>query len=164
MPWFHSVPCAWHSHAFLLLQPLPTTRGEGCGTSTYPRNPIQEEGNYYIKGVEGDRKRELRTPNAPKAPEKSSSDRAKDQSSLVNSVHLSLIVKNIVLTAVHTLKPSSLAYSLQIHCTELTGLRSHASWAWAEKLDPTLSYPFFFYFIFSNTQFLFSYEPIKFLT
>ena len=55
---------------------------------------------------------------------KSSSYRTEDQSPLVNSVHLSLIVKNTVLTVVHTLKPSSLAHSLQIHCTGLTGLRS----------------------------------------
>ena len=68
---------------------------------------------------------------------KSSSNRAEDQSSLVNSVHLSLIVKNTVLTVVHTLKPSSLAHPLQIHCTGLTGLKSHASWVQAEKCDPT---------------------------
>ena len=45
-------------------------------------------------------------------------------------------MENTVLTIVHTLKPSSLTHSLQIHCTGLTGLRSHASWAWTEKRDP----------------------------
>ena len=59
---------------------------------------------------------------------KSSSDCAEDQSSLENLAHLNLIVKNTVLTVVHTLKPSFLTHSLQIHCTGLTGLRSHASW------------------------------------
>ena len=39
---------------------------------------------------------------------------------------------------VHTLKPSSLAHSLQIYCIGLTGLRSHAFWAWPEKRDPTI--------------------------
>ena len=38
---------------------------------------------------------------------------------------------------VRTLKPSSLAYFLQIHCIGLTGLRFYASWAWPEKRDPT---------------------------
>ena len=68
---------------------------------------------------------------------KSFSFHAVDQSFLKNSVHLSLIVKNTVITVVHILNPSSLARSLQIHCTGLTGLRSHASWAWPEKHDPT---------------------------
>ena len=47
-----------------------------------------------------------------------------------------------MMVIVHTLKPSSLAHSLQIHCIGLTGLRSHASWAWPEKRDPiyTLSF------------------------
>ena len=81
-----------------------------------------------------------RDPQRSRGTRKSSSNRAEDQSSLVNSVHLSLIVKNTVLTIVHTLKPSSLAHSLQIHCTRLTGLRPHASWARAEKHDPTKVY------------------------
>ena len=68
------------------------------------------------------------TPQHTRGTKKSSSDRAEDQSSLGNLVHLSLIVKNIVLTVVHTLKPSSLTHSLQIHCTGITGLRSHTSW------------------------------------
>ena len=110
------------------------------GTSTYPKNPIQEEGNYYKKGVKGDRKVGLRPPPPQhiRGTRKSSSNRAEDLSSLVNSVHLSLIVKNTVLTVVHTLTPSSLAHSLQIHCTGLTGLRSHASWTRAEKRGPTI--------------------------
>ena len=41
------------------------------GTSTYPKNPIQEEGNYYKKGVKGDRKVGLRPPlNTLEAPGK----------------------------------------------------------------------------------------------
>ena len=36
------------------------------GTSTYPRDPIQEEGNYYKKGVEGNRKGGAETPPSPK--------------------------------------------------------------------------------------------------
>ena len=73
----------------------------------------------------------LRTPLPPKqqtrGTRKSSSFHAEDQSFLENSVHLSLIVKNTVITVVHTLKPSSLAYSLQIHCTGLISQRSHTS-------------------------------------
>ena len=83
-------------------------------------------------------KKEAKTPQHTRGTRKSSSNYADDQSSLVNSVHLSSIVKNTVLTVVHTLKPSSLVRSLQIHCTGLTGLRSHTSWAWAEKCDPTI--------------------------
>ena len=45
---------------------------------------------------------------------------------------------NVVMVVVHTLKPSSLAHSLSIHCIGLTGLRSHASWTWPEKRDPTI--------------------------
>ena len=41
-----------------------------------------------------------------------------------------------MITVVHTLKPSSLAHSLQIHCTGLTGLKSHSFWTWPEKRDP----------------------------
>ena len=41
------------------------------GTSTYPKNPIQEEENYYKKGVKGDRKVGLRPPlNTLEAPGK----------------------------------------------------------------------------------------------
>ena len=98
--------------------------------------------------------RGAKTPQHTRGTRKSSSGRTEDQSSLVNSIHLSLIMKNTVLTVVRTLNPSSLAHSLQIHCTGLTGLKSHASWAWAEKCDPTISYPiqnlieFFFNFGF----------------
>ena len=77
------------------------------------------------------------TPITPEALEISSSDRAKDRPPLTNPIYPSLIVKNTMLTIVHTLKSSSLTHSLQIHCTGLTGLRSHASWARAEKRDPT---------------------------
>ena len=69
---------------------------------------------------------------------KSSSDCAKDQPSLINSVHLCLIVINIILTVIHALKPSSLTHFLQIYCTGFTGLRSHISWAWVAKCVPTV--------------------------
>ena len=52
-------------------------------------------------------------------------------------------LKNIVITVVHALKPSSLAHSLQIHCTGLTGLMSYAFWAWPEKLGPAATIYFF---------------------
>ena len=64
-----------------------------------------------------------------------SSTCVEDQSSLINSVHLSLIVTNTMLTTVHTLKPSSSTHSLQIYCTGFTDPRSHTSCA--EKRDPT---------------------------
>ena len=43
-----------------------------------------------------------------------------------------------MLAVVHAVKPSSLTHSLQIYCTELSGPRSHTSWAWAEKHDLTI--------------------------
>ena len=46
---------------------------------------------------------------------KSSSFHVEDQTFLENSVHLNLIMRNTVITIVHTLKPNSLAHSLQIH-------------------------------------------------
>ena len=110
--------------------------GRVDGTNTCPGNSIQEERNYYKKGVKGDRKGGW-NPYHTRGSRKSSSNRAEDQSSLVNSVHLNLIMENTVLTIVHTLKPSSLTHSLQIHCTGLIGRRSHASWTWPEKGDPT---------------------------
>ena len=57
--------------------------------------------------------------------EQSSSDCAENKHSLINSVHLCLIVMNTILTVIHALKPSSLIHSLQIYCTGLTGPRSH---------------------------------------
>ena len=125
---------------FCLYNHSQQLEGKTDGTGTYPRDPIQEEGNYYKKGVEENRKGGAETTQHTKVTRKSSSDRAEDQSSLVNSVHLSLIMKNTVLTVVHILKPSSLACSLQIHYTRLIGLRSHASWTWDEKRDPTYIY------------------------
>ena len=80
----------------------------------------------------------LRPPHHTRGSKKSSLDCDEDQSSLENLAHLNLIVKNTVLTIVHILKSSSLIHSLQIHCTGLIGLRSHASWAWAEKRDPII--------------------------
>ena len=88
--------------------------------------PFRKE-ETTIKGRGRKQKGGAETPQHTESTKNSSSDRAEDQSSLVNSVHLSSIVKNTVLTVVHTLKPSSLVRSLQIHCTGLTGLRSHAS-------------------------------------
>ena len=64
-----------------------------------------------------------------------SSDCAEDQSSLINSVHLSLIVKNTILTVTRALKLGSSTHSLQIYCTGFTGPRSHIFWAWVEKRD-----------------------------
>ena len=61
--------------------------------------------------------------------EQSSSDCAENKLSLINSIHLSLIVVNTILTVIHALKPSSLTNSLQIYCTGLTGPRSHTPWA-----------------------------------
>ena len=42
-----------------------------------------------------------------------------------------------MLAVAHALKPSSSTHSLQIYCTGLAGPRSHTSWAWAAKHDPT---------------------------
>ena len=41
---------------FYLYNHFQQLEGRTNGTSTYPRNPIQGEGNYYKKGVEGDRR------------------------------------------------------------------------------------------------------------
>ena len=65
--------------------------------------------------------------------EQNSSDCAKNKLSLINSVHLYLIVMNTILTVIHALKPSSLTHSLQIYCTGLTSPRSHTPWVWAAK-------------------------------
>ena len=83
-----------------------------------------------IKEGEGRQKRGAET--------KISSDRADDQPSQINLVHLCLTVINTMLTVVHALKPSSSTHSLQIYCIGLAGPRSHTSWAWAEKHDPTI--------------------------
>ena len=65
--------------------------------------------------------------------EQTFSDCAENKLSLINSVHLCLIVMNIILTVIHALKPSSLTHFLQIYCTRLTGPRSHTPWAWTAK-------------------------------
>ena len=65
--------------------------------------------------------------------EQSFSDCAENKFSLINSIHLYLIVVNTILTVIHALKPSSLTHSLQIYCTWLTGPRSHTPQAWAVK-------------------------------
>ena len=70
--------------------------------------------------------------------EQSSSDCAENKISLINSVHLCLIVVNSILIVIHALKPNSLTHSLQIYCTRLTGPRSHTPWAWVAKRVPTI--------------------------
>ena len=69
--------------------------------------------------------------------EQSSSDCVENKLSLINSVHLCLIVMNTILTVIYALKPNSLTHSLQIYCTRLTSPRSHTPWAWAAKCVPT---------------------------
>ena len=68
---------------------------------------------------------------------KSSSNCAEDKPSLINSVHLCWAVMNTISTVTHAPRPSSSTHSLQIYCTGLTGPRSHTSWVWAAKRDPT---------------------------
>ena len=70
--------------------------------------------------------------------EQSSSNCAENKISLINSIHLCLIVVNTILTVIHALKPSSLTHSLQIHCIRLIGPRSHTPWAWVAKRVPTI--------------------------
>ena len=105
---------------------------------------IKREGN------ETEGRGETPLPQHTKGTRKSSPNHAEDQFSPVNLVHLNLIIKNTVITVVHALRPSSLAHSLQIHYTGLTGLRSHASWAWPEKRDPTIL--FFFCVVFFSIK------------
>ena len=69
--------------------------------------------------------------------EQNSSDCAENKLSLINSIHLCLIVVNTILTVIHALKPSFLTHSLQIYCIGLTDPRSHTPWAWAVKRVPT---------------------------
>ena len=61
--------------------------------------------------------------------EQSSSDCAENKLSLINSIHLCLIVVNTILTVIHALKSRSLTHFLQIYYTGLTGPRSHTPWA-----------------------------------
>ena len=56
-----------------------------------------------------------------------------------------------MLIVVHALKPNSLTHSLQIYCTGLTGPRSHTSWAWVAKRDPTIFVNESFYKNFNTT-------------
>ena len=135
LPLLHSVLGTWHSHAFLPLQPLPTTWGKSWQVSAlrtqFRRNETTIKRRWRETGKWG------WNPYHTRGSRKSSSDRADDQSSLVNSAHPSLIVKNTVLTVVHTLKPSFLTHSLQIYCIRLTSPRSHTPWTWAAKRVPT---------------------------
>ena len=55
---------------FYLYNHSQQLEGRANGTSTYPRNLIQEEGNYYKKTVEGDNGGGAETPNTPEAPKK----------------------------------------------------------------------------------------------
>ena len=70
--------------------------------------------------------------------EQSSSNCAENKISLINSIHLCLIIVNTILTVIYALKPSSLTHFLQIYCTRLTGPRSHTSWAWVAKRVPII--------------------------
>ena len=63
--------------------------GRADETSTYPRDPIQEEEIYYKKGVKRDR--EEGTPQHTRGTRKGSQNHAEDQFSQMNSVHLILI-------------------------------------------------------------------------
>ena len=58
--------------------------GRVDGTSTYPKDPIQEEENHYKKGVKRDREVGRRPPNTPKALKEGSSGQAEDQPSQMN--------------------------------------------------------------------------------
>ena len=49
--------------------------------------------------------------------EQSSSNCVENKLSLINSIHLCLIVMNTILTVIHALKPSSLTHSLQVYYT-----------------------------------------------
>ena len=102
----YCIPCLVPNTAilFCLYNHSHQLEGRADGTSTYPRDPIQEGGNHYKKGMEGDREGGAETPQHTGGTRKSSLNHAEDQSSLVNSVHLSLIVKNTVLTVVHIAK------------------------------------------------------------
>ena len=57
--------------------------------------------------------------------EQISLDCVENKLSLINSIHLCLIVMNTMLTIIHALKSSFLTHSLQIYCIGLTGPRSH---------------------------------------
>ena len=67
--------------------------GRADGTSTYPRDPIQEEENYYKKGVKRNRKGGVKTPQHTKGTRKGSRNYVEDQFSQMNSVHLILSSK-----------------------------------------------------------------------
>ena len=103
-------------------------------------NLNREEGNQYKRGWWEAIKEDCGNHYDSPYTKKSSSDRAKDQPSKINSVHLCLTVMNTIITVICALRPSSSTHSLQIYCTGLTGPRSHTSWAWAAKCDPTYSY------------------------
>ena len=72
--------------------------------------------------------------------EQNSSDCAENKLSLINSVHLLLIVMNTILTVIHALKFSSLTHSLQIYYIELISPRSHTPWAWAAERVPAITH------------------------
>ena len=113
------MPCVWHDHTSLSLQLLPTTGGRGWWDKYLPRDPIQEKENYYKKGVKRDKEGGAKTPQHIEGIKKDSPDCDEDQSSLMKPVHPNLIVQSTMMTVVHTLKPSSLTHSLQIHLLRL---------------------------------------------
>ena len=62
-------------------------KGRANWTSTYPRDPTQEEENDYKRGVKRNRSRGDPPPQYTRSTRKSSSDHAEDQFSLVNLAH-----------------------------------------------------------------------------
>ena len=72
--------------------------------------------------------------------EQRSSDCAENKLSLINSIHLCLIVVNTILTVIHALKPSFLTHSLQIYCIGLIGPRPYIIWACTANCDPTITF------------------------
>ena len=130
--WCLTQPC------FSAFTSTPNNWREGLMGQVPPLGTPFRRKETTIKREWRETERGAETPQHTKGTRKNSSDRTEDQSSLVNSVHLSLIMKNTVLTVVHTLRPNSSIHSLQIHCNGLTGVRSHTSWVWAEERDPTI--------------------------
>ena len=85
----YSIPCLVPDTTilFCLYNHSQQLEGRANGTGTYPKDPIQKEGNYYKKGGEKERKVGQRPPQQQtRGIRKSSPNRTEDQSSLVNSV------------------------------------------------------------------------------
>ena len=113
-------------------------QGWADGTRSNAMNlKSQRRKEGYKKEGMGGKQEGLWNPHHSMRTREGSSDCAEDQSSQINSVHLSLIVTNTILTVIRALKPGSSTYFLQIYCIGFTGPRCHTSWAWIEKHDPT---------------------------